>query len=124
MIRRRKFLLERKKGDSAMYIHTDINYCVVSNLSQTVCIHPHCNIASASFLNFSSKNKVLETEVIQHFTRQPLMHPKIPIISRTKHRKIPGPVLRLAFLKLFSIQKGIKASDKQRKKGQVKSVSD
>lgn len=50
------------------------------------------------------------------------MHPQIPIISRSKHRKISGPVSRVAFPKLFPIQKGIKAPVKQIKKGQVKSV--
>lgn len=52
------------------------------------------------------------------------MHPQTSIISGTKHRKISGPVSRVAFLKLFSIQKGTKAFDKQRKKGQVQSVLD
>lgn len=103
MIRRRAFILENKEGDSAMYIHTVVNYCVVSNLSQAICIHPHCNTASASFLNFSAKNKVLGTEGIQHFTWWPLMHTQNQIISRTKDRKRSGPACRLACLKLFSI---------------------
>lgn len=126
MIRRRAFILENKEGDLAMYIHTVINYCVVSNLSQAICIHPRCNTASASFLNFSAKNKVLRTERIEHFTWWPLMHPQHHIISRTKDRKSPvsSPVSRFAFLKQFSTQKGKKASDKQRKEGQVKSVLD
>lgn len=52
------------------------------------------------------------------------MHPQNSTISGTKHKKISGPVSRAAFLKLFSIENGIKAFEKQRKKGQVKSVLD
>lgn len=51
------FILENKEGDSTTYIHAVINYCAVSNLSQAICIHPYCNIASASFLNFSAKKQ-------------------------------------------------------------------
>lgn len=52
------------------------------------------------------------------------MNAQNQIISRTKYRKRSDSVYRLVFLKLFSIQKEIKASDKQRKKGQVKPMLD